>query len=95
MQRQRDELWDCLDDLFGPTRTRPEQSRRGKCVRELRYAGITVEEVRVTYSYCSRKFPSFTEMALLNHLSAALRDAERPSVQDAIDAILGGSREAS
>jgi hypothetical protein len=88
MSREPDPLWDVMDELFGFCRTRQEASRRGRAVKELREAGATVEEVRTTYAYCKR-FPSFTEMAIVGHLSAALHAAQKP-VDSAIDRILGG-----
>lgn len=91
MSREPDPLWDVFDELFGFCRTRMEASRRGKAVKELREAGATVEEIRVTYAYCKR-FPSFTEMAVVAHLSAALQNAQQvTNVDSAIDRILGGS----
>jgi hypothetical protein len=87
--RPQDDLWETLDELFGPTRTRQEGSRRGLCVRELRLADATPDEVRVTYAYCRARFTTFTEMALLGHLSAATAPAAPMQVDTFLNRILG------
>lgn len=89
MSRQPNQEWDLLDELFGPTRTTQEAKRRGLCIKELRSANATLEEIRVTYDYCHRRFTTFTEMALLNHLSAATTEHKRSNVDGFLDSILG------
>lgn len=70
-ERPQDEVWDLLEDLFGPVRTKTERSRRNRAVSELREAGATLLEIRQTYRYCQRKFTTFSEMAICSNLSAA------------------------
>ena len=43
--RQRDLIWDTLEEIFGPAQTRTEQSLRGKAVSSLRMAKATPEEI--------------------------------------------------
>jgi hypothetical protein len=75
MSRERCPIWDELDSCFGPCRTKTEGTLRGKVVRELKEAGATAEEVRITYDWCKRHFDPFTEMALLKYLSRAQHEA--------------------
>jgi hypothetical protein len=89
MPRQPDPTWDTLDELFGPTRTRQEANRRGMCVRDLRAAGATPDEIRTTHAYCSRRFTTFTELALLNHLSAATTQRGHAEMDSFLDRVLG------
>jgi hypothetical protein len=86
----REEMFAVLDELFGPYRTKQEGRRRGIACNELLAAAATPEEVRITHDYCRRRFTAFTEMALLNHLSAAQRE-HKPgtAVDDFLDGILG------
>lgn len=67
----RDEIWTCLENLFGATRTRSEASRRGRVISELLEAGATVAEVELTFRYCRSHFSQFTEMALCTNLGRA------------------------
>lgn len=86
----REEMFATLDELFGPTRTKQEGRRRGIACNELLSAAATVDEVRRTFDYCKRKFTVFTEMALLNHLSAAQREPDPGTgVDEWIDGVLG------
>lgn len=74
MSRPRDEIWDTLDELFGPVRTKPARSRRNAAVKELRDAGATPEEIRIAYDYCRMHFTTFTEMAVSAWLDRALHE---------------------
>jgi hypothetical protein len=87
-QTPREEIFAVLDELFGPTRTRQEGRRRGIATNDLLAAAATPEEVRTTYHYCQRRFTTFTEMALLGHLSAAVRESERGTTK--LDGFLDG-----
>ncbi len=85
-ERQRDELWDVLEELFGPVRTRSARGRRNVAIGDLREAGVTPPEVRVAYSWCKEKFTTFTEMALCSHLDRALHEqAGNQNVRDIFD----------
>lgn len=79
--RRRNELWDVIEELFGPCRTRQEATKRGMVVRELAQAAppATPDEVRVTYRFCAKHYSRFTEMALLTNLSAATQEAAKGS----------------
>lgn len=85
----REEMFAVLDELFGTTRTKQEGRRRGIACNDLLAAAATADEVRVTYDYCRRRFKTFTEMALLNHLSAATTEHKRSSVDGFLDSVLG------
>lgn len=74
MTRPRDELWDALTEHFGEPRTTSERGRRNKAVKELREAGATSEEIVIVTEFCRRNFTHFTEMALCNWFSQALKD---------------------
>jgi len=73
--RERDEIWDELDGLFGPVRTRAERGRRNVAVKQLREAGATPKEVNVAYQWCAKTFTVFTEMALVSHFGRAQHEA--------------------
>jgi hypothetical protein len=77
-----DEVWDALEECFGPVRTRSERGRRNQAVRELREAGATVEEIRVTYRYCSAHYGTFSEMALCTNLSKATSQPRLATLHD-------------
>lgn len=74
--RARNEIWDVMDECFGPTRTKKEATRRGKAVAELKDADVTPEELRIAYAYCEKRFTHFSEFALCNWLSRALKEHE-------------------
>ena len=44
-ERQRNQVWDALTDIFGAPTTRKKEIERGKVVAELTQAGATYEEV--------------------------------------------------
>lgn len=79
MARERDELWDELDALFGPSRTKTEASMRGKAVKELREAGATPEEIRIAHAWCAKNFSPFSEMALVKYFGRAQHEALAPT----------------
>lgn len=69
-----DETWDALEEEFGPVRTKSERGRRNAAVKELKDAGATPEEIKISAEYCRRNFTHFTEKALCSWLSRALQD---------------------
>jgi hypothetical protein len=75
MSRPRDELWDILDLLMGPCRTKTEASFRGKVVKELREAGATVAEVEIAHAWCVKSFDIFGEGALLKNFGRAQHES--------------------
>jgi hypothetical protein len=76
-ERLPDEIWDALTEHFGDVRTKDERGRRNAAVKQLREAGATPEEIRVTFEFCEARFTSFTEMALCSWLSRALHEASK------------------
>jgi len=73
--REPDPVWDELDSLFGPVRTRSERGRRNVAVKQLREAGATPSEISVAYAWCAKTFTVFTEMALVSHFGRAQHEA--------------------
>lgn len=73
-EKPRDEVWDALEEAFGPVRTKDERGRRNRACRQLREAGATPEEIQVAVDYCERNFTIFTEMAVCGWLSRALHE---------------------
>lgn len=71
-----DPIWDTMEDCFGKVRTKKEQVRRGKAVAELKEASVTPDELKIAYAYCEKKFTHFSEFALCNWLSRALKEHE-------------------
>lgn len=71
INRQRNEIWDALTELFGPAETRSAQGIRGKVVRSLKEAGATPHDVKMRARAWPHKFPSatLTEFALEKHWS--------------------------
>lgn len=69
-----DPIWDALTEAFGEVRTPSERGRRNRAVRELRSAQATPEEIAVAAEFCRRSFTHFSETALCNWLSRALRE---------------------
>jgi len=78
--RERDEIWDALDQHFGPVRTKSERGRRCVAVKELREAGATPDEIRIAYKFCQDSFSVFTEIALAQHFGRAQHLAVKPAV---------------
>jgi len=74
MPRPRNPIWDELDLLMGPCRTKTEASFRGKTVRELNEAGATVEELRIVHAWCVKSFDIFGEGAILKNFGRALNE---------------------
>lgn len=72
--RERDEVWDVMEECFGQVRTKSERMRRGKAVAELHQADVTAEELRIAYAYCQKRFTHFSEFALCNWISRALKE---------------------
>lgn len=72
--RERNLIWDAMDECFGETRTKSERTRRGKAVAELNQAKVTPEELKIAYEYCAKRFTHFTEFALCNWLSRAIKE---------------------
>lgn len=66
-----DDIWDALEEHFGPVRTASERGRRNLAVKELREAGALKEEIGVAYRFCVESFTTFTELALAKHFSRA------------------------
>jgi hypothetical protein len=90
MSRPRDELWDILDLLMGPCRTKTEASFRGKVVKELREAGATVAEVEIAHAWCKKSFDIFGEGALLKNFGRAQHEhviAAAPNVISLVQAM--------
>lgn len=75
MARERDEVWDALDALFGPCRTKTEASMRGKAVKELKDAGATPDEIEIAHRWCAANFNPFSEMALVKYFGRAQHEA--------------------
>lgn len=73
-ERPRDEVWDALEEEFGPVRTKTERGRRNAAVKELKEAGATPAEIKICADYCRRNFTHFTEMALCSWLSRSLEE---------------------
>lgn len=84
--REPNEVWDVMEECFGPVRTKSERMRRGKAVSELRAATVTAAELRIAYAYCERRFTHFSEFALCNWISRALK--EHSESQDSRDTFL-------
>lgn len=83
--REKDELWEALTEHFGPVRTPSERGRRNKAVKELREAEATPEEIAIAVEFCRKSFTYFTEMALCNWFSQALREQmERGQSREAL-----------
>lgn len=76
MPRERNDLWDVMDECFGEVRTKSERTRRGKAVAELKQAAVTADELRIAYKYCETRFTHFTEFALCNWVSRAIKEHE-------------------
>lgn len=72
--RPRNPIWDALSVHFGEPRTKAEQRRRGKAVKELKDAEATPEEIAITIDYCKRHFTTFTEFAICGWLTRALQE---------------------
>ena len=70
-KRDRDPVWDALEDLFGPVPTPSARSLRNAAVKELRAAGATPGEIGVAYYWCKENFTTFTEMALAKYYGRA------------------------
>jgi len=75
MARERCEIWDALDGLFGPARTKTEASMRGKAVKELKEAGATPDEIEIAHRWCAANFNPFSEMALVKYFGRAQHEA--------------------
>ncbi len=58
--RERNDIWDALETMFGPAVTRSEQTRRGKVVASLKAAGATPEEMFARAKRWPRHFESAT-----------------------------------
>lgn len=67
--RERDLLWDALNDEIGEAQTKTERSRRGKCVAELREADVTPAEVHERCERWRHGWPdmTLTDTALVKH----------------------------
>lgn len=77
--KPKDEIWDALTEEFGEVRTASERGRRNRAVKELRQAKVTPDEIHTAVRYCRRNFTHFTEMAVCNWLSHALKEADEVS----------------
>lgn len=73
----RDEIWDKLEEEFGPVLTKTERGRRNRAVRELREAGLTPDQIGIGVDYCRRNFTQFTEIAVCGWISRALHEHKR------------------
>ena len=71
---QRDEIWDALEESFGPVRTKSERGRRNRAVLELRQAKVTPGELKIAMDFCQRNFTHYTEVAICGWLSRALHE---------------------
>lgn len=69
--RPADPLWDALVAVCGPAVTHPEQSRRGKCVKDLRAVGATASDVAARAATFRRLWPriTLTDTALVGRWS--------------------------
>lgn len=86
----RDLVWDCLAEFFGEPRTKTEQGRFGKVVRELLEAGATADEVRRACEYVQRTFDSPSVFAVTAWFSVAQNDRPNQSAQQrALDELRG------
>jgi hypothetical protein len=80
MPRPRNPVWDELDLLFGPCRTKTEASFRGKVVKELNEAGASIEEIQIAHAWCAKSFDIFGEGALLKNFGRAQHEhMKKPS----------------
>ena len=77
----RTEAWDALAEFFGEPRTKTEQARFGKVVRELLEAGATADEVRRACEYVQRTFDSPSVFAVTAWFSVAQNEKPKPSAQ--------------
>jgi biotin operon repressor len=73
--RERNDIWDMLDHMFGPAATRSEETKRGKVVSSLKRAGATPEEMDRRAQNWPLWFEnaSLTETALESHWSKLAR----------------------
>lgn len=71
--RPRDELWDCVVDVFGYTEqlTSLERGRTNKALKALREVGATPEEIRLRAASYRKQYPdvAFTPLALASNWS--------------------------
>lgn len=79
-ERPRDEIWDALEEHFGPVRDVGARGRRNAAVKRLRDAEATPEEIAVSFAWCQKSFANtvFTEMAVCMYLDRALHEAVKP-----------------
>ena len=83
-QRERNQVWDALAEIFGEPETRTSRSLRGKVCKSLTEADANAAEVFLRVQAWPMLFPdaTLTDIALEKHWTALGRPALRASEQD-------------
>jgi len=79
-ERPRDEIWDALEERFGPVPSPSGRGLRNAAVRELREANATPEQIGIAFVWCQKSFGDtfFTEMAVAKYFGRALFEWSKP-----------------